>query len=356
MIFYESLEQLPDFDVQRDFSAENRLPDSRKTTYLHLAASRFSWDSLPVEVFQEIESFLLRGGRLVVTFLPENSRSFPFITTASKPTTPGKKTPKAKKADARLLGRTSLKERWGAEMGFVPLAHGEGLGYQPVKVQNQTDLALPAKLAWHSGMIFTNLSDSWRTIYARDTNAVVIERKFGAGLVIIASDSYFVSNEAMAKERHAELLAWLVGPTRHVVFDEGHLGIVESPGVTVLMRKYRLHGLAAGLLALAGLFIWKNSTSFLPLYAEEEGRDEVAGKEASAGLVNLLRRNIAPGDVLRVCFDEWTKSLLHGDSHSIARVDQAQTVLEAETGRAKVERDPVRAYQEICRVLKGRNP
>jgi hypothetical protein len=184
----------------------------------------------------------------------------------------------------------------------------------------------------------------------------MIERRFGSGSVIVATDSYFVSNESMARERHAELLAWMVGPAHHVVFDEGHLGIVETPGVTVLMRKYRLHGLAAGLVVLAGLFIWKNSTSFLPLYAEEKGRDEVVGKEASAGLINLLRRNIGPGDVLRVCFDEWTKSLLHSGSHSIGRVDQAQAMLEAETARAKVERDPVRAYQEICRVLKGRNP
>src|SRR5262249_52314251 len=107
---------------------------------------------------------------------------------------------------------------------------------------------------------------------------------------------------------------------------------------------------------LAGLFIWKNSTSFIPIYKEEKGQSEVPGKEAAAGLVNLLRRNIAPPDVLRVCFDEWTKSLMHGGSHSIAHVDRAQAVLEAESARAKIERDPVRAYQEICRVLKGRNP
>jgi hypothetical protein len=70
--------------------------------------------------------------------------------------------------------------------------------------------------------------------------------------------------------------------------------------------------------------------------------------------VNLLRRNIAPHDVLRVCFDEWTKSLGHGGGHTIARVDQAQTILEAESARAQVARNPVRAYQDICGVLRKR--
>ena len=89
----------------------------------------------------------------------------------------------------------------------------------------------------------------------------------------MATDSYFVSNEAMAKDRHADLLAWLIGPDKNVVFDEAHFGIVETSGVAVLMRKYRLHGLAAGLMLLAGLFIWKNSTSLVPpLTDEKQGR------------------------------------------------------------------------------------
>ena len=145
-------------------------------------------------------------------------------------------------------------------------------------------------------------------IYARGTNAVVIERKFGKGSVVIASDSFFVSNEAMLKDRHADLLAWLVGANRTVVFDEAHLGMSESPGVAALMRKYRLHGLAAGLLLLAGLFIWKNSTSLMPPHADGRSEDFVAGKDAASGFVNLLRRNIPPRDVFATCFAEWKKT------------------------------------------------
>ncbi|HWH68020.1 MAG TPA: hypothetical protein VNT26_01435, partial [Candidatus Sulfotelmatobacter sp.] len=232
------------------------------------------------------------------------------------------------------------------------LKPGSGDTYEPTQATNQTDWPLPEALAWHSALVFTNLNSSWETIYARGTNPVVIERKFGAGTVVMATDSYFLSNEALRQDRHADLLAWLVGPNRRIFFDEAHLGILETSGVATLMRKYRLHGLALGLAVLAGLFIWKNSLSLVPAYPDQEQIETVAGKEAAAGFVNLLRRNIAPRDLLNVCFAEWTKSLTRGNTQVIARVDQAQAVLEAENARPQRQRNPVQAYQEICRVLK----
>jgi hypothetical protein len=93
--------------------------------------------------------------------------------------------------------------------------------------------------------------------------------------------------------------------------------------------------------------------SFVPPYQEEMTEGTISGKDAGAGFVNLLRRNLDSRDLLRVCFEEWTKSLMHTGTHSISRVDQAQAVLEAENARARSGQDPVRAYQEICRVLKG---
>ncbi len=181
---------------------------------------------------------------------------------------------------------------------------------------------------------------------------MLIERKIGRGTLVLASDCYFLSNEALLKDRHADLLAWLVGPATRVVFDEAHLGVVEMPGVASLMRKYHLEGVAIGLALVAGLFIWKNSASFLPLRAEDSASGTVGGRDVSAGFVNLLRRNIAPRDVLRVCFQEWTKSLPQGGGHSIAKVDQAQAIMEAENTRAQSERDPVGAYRRISEVLK----
>jgi hypothetical protein len=78
----------------------------------------------------------------------------------------------------------------------------------------------------------------------------------------------------------------------------------------------------------------------------------VAGKEAAAGFVNLLRRNVPPRDVLKTCFAEWKKSPTHGTRASAARIVQAEAVLDADSVLPQRQRDPVRTYQEICRILK----
>ncbi len=368
--FFESLDHLHGLSLRRDFSSENQLPPGKETTYLHLAAERNDWTFLPEETFREIENFLGRGGRLVITFFPENYSSAKFIgmrglaggpggPKGAKPlgkSTPSGSSPKNKKRQNKTDDNSqpvmvSPAERWGIDFGTVGLARNENGISLPATVRNETELDLPPSLNWHSSMIFTNLEPSWQTIYARGTNPVVVERFFGPGSVVMATDSFFVSNEALTKERHADLLAWLVGAGKNVVFDEAHLGLVETSGIAALMKKYRLYWLAAALLGLAILFVWRNSSSFLPPFSDEGQVELVTGKDSSAGFVNLLRRNLPAREILELCFAEWTKSLTHAGYHTIARVDQAQAVLEAERKRDRRERDPVKAYQEICKVL-----
>src|SRR5260370_12138020 len=84
MALCESLSELPGLSVRRDFSAGNQLPDAPETTYLHLGAEMSEWRELPEEVFKEIEGFVTRGGRLVVTLLPETSR--PYLGPIGDPT------------------------------------------------------------------------------------------------------------------------------------------------------------------------------------------------------------------------------------------------------------------------------
>ena len=365
MALFESLQNLPGLNLRRDFSAANRLPEPRQTAYLHLAADPREWQWAPESLASEIQNFVTSGGRLVVTFFPEPTRPFGFYSYGSTnsfgkgpsgrkvpPNPPGKKQPSTEDPHFQEV---QLNAKLGFDFTFIRLSSGGGDTYEPARVLNRTELPLPQALEWHSGMVFTNLDASWNTIYARGTNPVVIERKLGSGTIVMASDSYFLSNEAMLKDRHADFLAWLLGPVRDVVFDESHFGIVEEPGVATLIRKYRLHSLALGFLLLAGLFIWKNSVSFVPLDSETTELPYVEGRDATAGFVNLLRRNIPQREVLKVCFTEWAKSLSQAGIHSISRVDAAQTIFEAESARPLLERSSVRAYRDICTVLKGRN-
>ena len=364
MAFYESLGKMPGISVRRDFSESNRLPEEPDTAYLHLAAESYEWREVPDDLFREMKNFLARGGRLVITYFPQTTPVHHFqlddedqtntVKSAhlkSKGTNaPPVKPAKKKKKIGNTKSRVNLEDEWGFHEGFEKLAP-DGDDYAPVSVVNKIG-SVPHWLNWHSGMIFTNCDVAWRTIYARGNNAVVIERKFGKGSVVLASDSFFVSNEAMVRDRHAELLAWLVGANNRVVFDEAHLGISESPGVAALMRKYRLHGLAAGLLLLAGLFIWKNSTSLVPPHADEQSDDFVTGKDAASGFVNLLRRSISRRELLGVCFAEWKKSAAPSGKFSSARLRQAEAVFQSENSLPAGQRDPIATYKKISETLK----
>ncbi|HEU5395732.1 MAG TPA: DUF4350 domain-containing protein, partial [Verrucomicrobiae bacterium] len=272
MALYEGLEKMPGISVRRDYSADDRLPDEPRTVYLQLASGRRDWDWMPDDLYQEIRRYLARGNRLVITFFPQTEADYRFHGETSRTNTaatpPEKKTMKqppgkAKPSEPDHEPGMSPATEWGFQVSFRAL-EADGNNYLPAAAMRRADLPLPATLAWHSGLVFTNLDPAWQVIYARGTNAVVIERRFGPGSVVMATDSYLVSNEAMLKDRQAALLAWLVGANRHVVFDESHFGIVETSSVAMLVRKYRLHGLVAGLLLLAVLFLWKNSTSLVP--------------------------------------------------------------------------------------------
>jgi len=364
MAFYESLEKMPGLFVRRDYSTSDRLPEEPGTAYLHLAAEPGEWAWLPTESFQEIKNFLARGGRLVITYFPQTAAAPRYDGDAADKTNSVKSAGlnskekndpsdgKEKKSSAKKH-RVQLGNEWGFHEGFKELEQDGGI-YEPVTVINPAYPGLPHSLDWHSGMIFTNCDAAWHAIYSRGASAVVMERSFGKGSVVVASDSYFLSNEAMLRDRHAKLLAWLVGANRRIVFDEAHFGIVESPGVAMLMREYRLHGLAAGLLLLAGLFIWKNSTSLVPPLTEAGHEDFIAGKDAASGFVNLLRRNLVPRELLAACFAEWKKSTAPAGKVSTRRQQQAEAIFQAENTRPARERNPVAAYRQISETLAHR--
>ncbi|HXA45556.1 MAG TPA: DUF4350 domain-containing protein [Candidatus Angelobacter sp.] len=367
MALYESLGKVPGISVRRDFSAANRLPEEPDTAYVHLAARPGEWDWLPDDLNTEVRAFLARGGRLVITYFPQTGPISRFETADDDQTNALKSAPTMAKATNNPTGGlrekkiepngketgVSLNDDWNFHEGYKAL-EPDGLSYSPATVWRKADLELPSSLQWHSGLIFTNCGPEWRTIYTRGVYPVVIERQFGRGSVVIASDSYFVSNEAMLKDRHADLLAWLVGANRQIVFDEAHFGIIESPGVAGLMRKYHLQGLAAGLLLLAGLFIWKNATSLVPPHTDEPAQDFVAGKNAATGFVNLLRRNIPVRDVFGVCFAEWKKSAAPSGKFSAGRLQQAEALFKSEDSLAQKRRDPIAAYQRISETLGNR--
>jgi hypothetical protein len=306
-----------------------------------------TWQRVPDDAFGEIERFVREGGRLVLTMFPQ----------ATRPRTPpmlgrAETDPEAERDKAR---NPSLWSRWGLTPGVIDLDRSPDGAYAPNDVVHQGPSSLPSTLEWHSGIVFEDLAPTWQPIYTRGNGAVVLERRLGLGTVVIATDSYFLSNEAMLRDRHADLLAWVLGPSTNVVFDEAHLGVAENPGVATLMRRYRLHWFVAALILLTALFVWKHAFSLVPPHTEEGHEIHVAGRDSFAGFVNLLRRGVPAGSILSTSYAEWRRSVVQIGRYSSARLKKAEEAFQQENSLTPKDRDPVRAYQTIARILHKQN-
>lgn len=237
-------------------------------------------------------------------------------------------------------------ERWGFSFGFLPAS--EDKAYHRMAIAAPAGAGLEPSLSWHTALYFKDLKPEWKVLYTCENHPVVIERNFGDGSLVFSADSFLVSNEALRVERAPRLLARLFDGPPRVIFDEEHHNVREEPGMATLVRKYQLQGVAAGLVLLTALFLWKNAVRFVP--ARSSSIDEtgvVAGKESSEGFVNLLRRTIKPSEVLGICVGEWRKAF-PDRPREIAKIDE---ILGQEQARPSRERNPVSAYQAICSSL-----
>lgn len=173
----------------------------------------------------------------------------------------------------------------------------------------------------------------WKTLATKGDRVMIAERPLGSGKVVVCTDRYFLSNEALWTEAKPAFLSWLVGDASTILFDETHLGayIGDEDGIMTLARRYRMHGLFLGGILLFALFIWRNALSLVPPTAEDDlglwRADAVAGRSAASGLEGLLRRGIAPGRLLQRCFEVWEGSRAAVAAVSADRLAKAKVLL-----------------------------
>ena len=373
---YESLDQL--MPARRHLQPLSKLGDGRDTTLIWLGEEAKALRFLPGE-FKDLETFVRTGGRVIIGLLPvlEKPRINRFATRSArgKATPPRPANPPPATAPTNSPGwqpgdefedfrKVSVRERWNVSFDYAELSKTDDSKIVPVLAARRgtpDDSPLPRSISVHTSLHFDKAGADWRTIYARVTGTnvqpVVIERTMGRGSIVLCADSFPFSNEALRREREPELLAWFVGPAREVIFDETHLGVQENPGVATLARKYRLGGLFAALLILAGLFIWKNSVCFMPPYEEQLARergDLVEGKDSAAGFINLLRRNIAPADLMKVCLEQWNAHFAHARKPSTTKLEAMQKVIDTENVLEPRQRNPIVTYRKLSEILSKR--
>jgi len=285
---YESLAAQPDLAIERLYKDRTTL--DRDTMFV-LGVDPVSWAGVKDKTLEEYEQLVQNGGRLVIAFLavrPPRSR-------------PEKR---------------AIEDRWHLHFRYRP-----GVYEETDAIPTETALRIDAGPEWHT---------------LAGHGAIV--RMFGKGEVVIVPDSFPLSNQGLFEARDAQFIAALAGPARRIVFDENHFGVAETGSVTTLMRKYHLEPAVALLALAAALFLWRNSSSFLPP-CEARASDAVTGRDSMEGMTALLHRGVGDKDLLDVCFAEWSKS-----APRQARAAQMEEALRA-------HRDPVEAYRAAVRAL-----
>ncbi len=248
-----------------------------------------------------------------------------------------------------------ISERWGFDYGFeMPLSDA-------ITTRSDDTLPVEEQLRLRSALYFKDLDDSWTPIYVRPDGdeesspyATVIEKKLGLGTIVVCSDAYFMSNEALRKDRVPQLIQWAMGKNRTLLFSEVHLGNGQQDRIMTLVRRYRLHGVLGGLVLIGFLFIWKNATTLLPRRERMLAARATEERSQQVGLDNLLTRFVSPPSLLATCVQEWRQ---HVTKKPGTEAVEALYQATRETGKTTNDKDDiVTMYNEIVQKVQRRTP
>lgn len=372
MAFFESLDKIEGLTVSRNYKSLLKVPDThQKATLFYVGMPADGLQFMDKEEVEKLETLIASGWQTVIFLNPnymtdkkyrkDSVREISYDRSNTEENlSEGNHSEDAEDKAApegnKDSGIISLFDRWGLDLSSDQLNDDDEKDQSVPGMLASDEYALPDSFARHSGLYFQNLDDQWQTVYSIDGQPVMIEKYVGKGKVILSSDSYIASNEAMWREPHPELLVWLVNSNNNAIFDETHLGIQEKPGIAALSRRYRLHGLFGGVLLLALLFIWKNATCLVPplIEAEDDQNMPAEGKDSLSGFTNLLRRNIPYRDLLKTCFQQWERTNLHRKKYLKEEFEKIREVMEYEEGLPSKQQNPVKAYQAMSRILSER--
>jgi hypothetical protein len=289
---FMSLEQLAGLKVSRNHRPLDRITGSQDSTVFLLGAHASLLDSPDARL--NLERIAATGSRIVISLNPQTAafekqkpdpkENKPPVTEEKKPEAPkgfGIKTIRIERSEKQLESRMV------------------GLSNIP---------QLPQGMPFVAPLALKTSGPEWNLIYSVANEPVIIERRYGQGSIVLITENFLLSNEAMRDSRHPELISWLVGPGHTVIFDETHLGVAEESGIISLIRRFGLLPFAGSLLLLALLYLWRSSLPLIPSDKTVTDQSVVAAGNHFSGLVNLLRRSINQKDLLKTCWQEWQKS------------------------------------------------
>jgi hypothetical protein len=323
---HDALGEIDGVTVRRHTGPASRLTGGPGTTVLLLAAGDGLGSADP-DLVRAAEAIALGGGRLVVS-LPARAAHWydededDDDDTADEAGTArdGDDVPRQEeKKEANAPGKEQDAKPWPfqpAKPKAPPLSARWGFSLLPCPRQlDPTDPAIPVEsigieedLPWRGGDCLEALSEPWRPLYTRQGHVAAAERPLGRGTLVLLADGYVLSNEALLFDPRPGAIALFIGPARTILFEESHHGVVERPGVAALVGRYHLRGALAILALLFALWVWWAAAPLVPAEGAGAGAASRAGREASAGLLSLLRRGVPAKRLMAACVEEWRKA------------------------------------------------
>lgn len=223
------------------------------------------------------------------------------------------------------------------------------------------DIAKPTELLTKNGsyIAFPTFSKNtfqvddnvWSVLYSTNDAPVMIKRKIGQGYIVLSNSTYFITNEGLKKHRANALIAYLIGDSHRVIFDEYSLGVQENRNIAWLFKKFNLHYLLINLGLIVLLFLWYNFGSLSNLsYVRENSYLEsgvIDSKlSSSSGLLNIISKSIKPKELLNISIAEWRKTVKIRNIPKV-KLDKIDKII-AENKSS----NPVMVYKLIEKVLK----
>ncbi len=350
---YQSLANTGRVEVRRHYESIARLPSGNDTTLFYLGSSgAFFYPGTNCSdggLNKEFRRIASTGGRVVISFNPPAHKVHQGHNDNAAKTNRQKKTNTENKLpddaqiwklfkDVALKYERQLEKSNGAHL--APAYRANGWPFQ-------------AKIPWHSPCYFDMADSAWQVIYSIDNRPVMIEHPFGDGTVILLTDTFLLSNEALRNERHPRFLTWLMGSNSQAVFDEAHLGMRKKPGVVALARQNRLHWPIGGIILLALLFIWKNAMPLTPPPQESDLQSDSStsyAQDYTQGLISLLDRHIDKQKIMRIYVKQWRQALPRNQVLTDAQSKRIEAMF-GEDGALIKGTNPVAAYRQIYTII-----
>jgi hypothetical protein len=375
---YESYDSLSGVTVERNFepfSEKDSLPTDAMLLLLNMRGASMH----RLAHYDALQRFVSSGGRVVIALSPDGigyeylDQDGEFL--EDEESEAGSENDDAALADEEAFDDDAAEEdsrqtvfaRRASHFekrfwGELALVHGEHEGGDAVPTAAASKLGLPSVLPWREGGVLIELSDEWVPLYHIDDEVVMAERPVGRGSIVVMTDDFLYSNEAMLKHRFVSLLVWSLGDKQQVIFDETHLGVAETTGIAMLLRRYRLGGFFFGFAALVGLVVWRGMSPLLPAYVgRTRGNVVIAEHSTEAGMSDLVRRSVPTSELPIEAYRQWKKSFIRSpiDRRTYAKeVEEADRLIADYLALPNRKRNPRETHSKIQTIMnrKKRKP